>query len=187
MALVRLVNKADTHLFIDCLSKNLPPHGTWTVDDSIIASQPELATVIGSGRIGVEQLDKVLDEEPKDISGDETLEMDMGDGLLVDTPESEPDPEEEGAILLDIDKEDQQKSTSYVRGVNGPMETEGVKIPEPAHFEGRFKKQIADPLDTSIEVKGKEFVDGVEVIDTESVELADPLDDTGPQFINPDL
>jgi hypothetical protein len=176
MSLVRLINENGTHIFLNCLNKNVAPGGSITVSEHDVSSNTEILSAIASGAFRKEKLEPSGSQpgetpaevavEPGETSPpsesdaippeDETVEVKIKDIPKNDHPESE-----KGYYVHDIDRVPSVEGKSFVKTRTGVQEGKSMDLSMPPHMIDRF----GDPVkEKSVETEKREFVGGIEIV-----------------------
>jgi len=167
MSVVRIVNKLGSHVFINSIEKNVPPHGSVTISRSQYEADPDLRTIESLGYVIVEEVSEQPAEAP--------VESDIQEGETAKASVEEPVPEEPPYRISEFTNEmaEQASRPAITATPNGPQEAKPADFDTPAHLKDRIgNKEAALPdgeaaaLEGEPEQKKKQYIDGIEIVDT---------------------
>lgn len=177
MSLVRLINENGTHIFLNCLNKNVAPGGSITVSEHEVNSNTEILSAIAAGAFRKDELTQPTSTEDAettteiDPSEEETVEVKVPPPVI-EEPKVEPEtqvedgpeaesPNEKGYFVHDIDREPSVEGKSFVKTRQGVREGKSLDMSMPPHMIDRFGDHIKDKPE---EAEKKEMVGGIEII-----------------------
>lgn len=174
MSIVRVVNNLGTHIFVNSLNKNIPPKGSISISRSQFESDPDLAAIEGMGYVRLEQAESDPEEGAPAPAAESESDLEGERQESADFGEKEP-PYRTSEFVDDSPKSASQGST--VATPDGPVPSQPIDMGAPAHLKDRLGNREAALPDgramadgESLDEPEKQYVDGIEVVDTTSDE-----------------